>query len=164
MVSNNNNSNNNNNNNNNIIIIIIIIIIVSLWSSPITVKSGLSFPLGLRDYRISNEQITASSYLHDYYPHNARLGLRSNWLAERGDHDPAPWIQFDLLSTLIVTGFHIEYMTNIHVYYGVNASSLETFREGDTVKVRRSKICLFLVSLARPHCILAAILFIFIRF
>ncbi|EDO26636.1 predicted protein, partial [Nematostella vectensis] len=45
--------------------------------------------------RVPNEQITASSYYKDAYPHNARFGYWKNWAADTWDIQ-YPWLKVDI--------------------------------------------------------------------
>ena len=102
----------------------------------------------MKDNRIADNQITASSEFHDglvTYPYhgakNARLnrlaqqGTTGAWSAELGDLNP--WIQVDLLTSKWVSGVKIQGRQD--VYQWVTKYNVEYSSDGQTWMYVQSK-------------------------
>ena len=64
-------------------------------------------PLGMSDHHISDNQITASSYLDDdHFPYYGRLLNDSYWVPSQRDN--TPWIQIALEQEMLISGLIID--------------------------------------------------------
>ena len=66
------------------------------------VTNQISQALGMESGTISDNQITASSYVNHLSPKEARLNNDKYWAAKT--QSPGQWIQVDLLTTTMVNG------------------------------------------------------------